>query len=166
MSQRMMLSCVLRQGASTTEYLALNDVVLSNGALSRMVELDIACDARPLSRVRADGVIFSTPTGSTAYGLSAGGPVVAPEVECIGFTPICPHSLLNRTIMFGADSLLTACGSPGNRHPVYLTVDGEEAVSVLSGDTIEIKRSKSRLKLIRINDKSFYEVLSEKFRLT
>lgn len=165
-TQRMLLSCKHKRGGNITEYLALNDIVLSNGALSRMVELDVTCDGRPISRFRADGVIFSTPTGSTAYALSAGGPIVAPAVSCIGLTPICPHSLLNRTVMFGSESVLTVCNSPENRHPVYLTADGEEAVLMHADDIVEVSRSVKTLNLIRLNDKSFYEVLSEKFRLS
>lgn len=164
--ERMLLSCIhYRQDGEITIYTALNDLVVSNGALSRMIELEVSCGGKPLTSTRADGLIFSTPTGSTAYALSAGGPVISPVVNCISLTPICPHSLFNRTVIFKDTDILTVRCAKGNRHTVYLTADGEDGAILNEGEYVEVKRSEKKAKLISLSDKSFYEILGDKFRL-
>lgn len=162
--ERMLLDCLHDSRGKTKHTQALNDVVVSNGALSRMVDLDILCGGRELTSYRADGVIFSTPTGSTAYTLSAGGPIIDPAVSCICMTPICPHSLFSRTIMFSDRTVLCVRPSPIS-NPVYVTVDGRQGEELCRDDTLEIRRSKQVLRLIILKDRSFYETLSQKFKL-
>ena len=141
---------------------ALNEAVVSRGALSRMVEIGVANNGAPVMAYQADGVIVATPTGSTAYSLSAGGPVVDPELECLLLTPICPHSLYTRPYLFQKDAQLTL--TPGHRKdvPVFVTVDGEEAIPVPEGGTVEVARSEATAALIRMKPISFYETLGQK----
>ncbi|MBM6919701.1 NAD(+)/NADH kinase [Phocea massiliensis] len=161
--KRMMLDCVHHTKQGDTSYLALNDIVVSNGGLSRMVDISVSCaNAGPIS-YRADGVILSTPTGSTAYALSAGGPLIDPSVDSIGLTAICPHSLMTRPAVFSPDTVLIVRPSPINRNSVYLTVDGNEGEELLTGDYIEVKRSERVVKLISLKDTGFYETLRKKF---
>lgn len=163
--ERMMLNCTHYSNDSKSEYLALNDIVISNGALSRMVELDIKVAERHLTTYRADGVIFATPTGSTAYSLSAGGPIIEPDLNCTSITPICPHALDARTIIISAEQMLSVHPSEQNLHPIYVTVDGEQGAKLMSSDYLEIKRSNKSVKLINLTGRGFYEVLSSKFNI-
>lgn len=163
--ERMLLECVHHGENSVDSYLALNDIVISNGSLSKIIELDISCDERHIATYRADGIILSTPTGSTAYALSAGGPVIEPSINCISLTPICPHSLLNRTVIFKKNNVLSVKSSKLNLHPIYITVDGQEGVRLFENDRVQIKRSEKTVKLISLKQRSFYEVLSSKFQL-
>lgn len=159
--RRMLLSCTHRSAQGDTEYLALNDAVIANGAVSRMVELTVTCDGQEMTRFLGDGVILSTPTGSTAYALSAGGPVIEPSVSSLALTPICPHSLLNRTVIFRDDRTLTLYGK-GTGGALYLTVDGEPGPKLEEEDRIIVKKSEKTLRLIRFKDISFYAVLRQK----
>lgn len=161
--KRIMLDCFHYSDDKVSEYLALNDVVVSNGALSRMIELDISCNERYLTTYRADGIIMSTPTGSTAYALSAGGPIVEPCLNCILLTPICPHALTARTVIFSDDKTLSVSVSKDNLHPIYVTVDGDQGAKLCQHDRLEIRKSNRSVKLINLNDKTFYEVLNNKF---
>ena len=111
---------------------------------------------------RADGLIFSTPTGSTAYSLSAGGPVIDPSMECILLTPICPHSLFARTVVFGGDAVLEAHAVRDEDSEVFLTVDGERALPVPDQCAIYIRRSGYRAQIIKLKQNNFYEVLNQK----
>lgn len=164
--RRMLLECTHITDGKRHEYLALNDIVLSNGALSRMVDLDVFCDDKAVMSYRADGVIFSTPTGSTAYALSAGGPIVEPGMRSIILTPICPHSLVTRTVIFSADKVLRIEASPLNRNPIYLTVDGVEGAQIDPKDSLSIRQSEKSVQLISFMDTNFYETLSRKFGLS
>ncbi len=146
------------------EYLALNDMVVSNGILSAMVDLDILCDSKEVNSYRADGVIVSSPTGSTAYALAAGGPIIHPEIECISATPICPHSLANRAILFPAGSEITIRMGQGNRHPMFVTCDGVDSAPFGIDDTITVSLSDVAVDLVNLTGKSFYERINEKFR--
>ncbi len=159
---RMLLEVTHRAANGAQRYQALNDAVLSKGGISRMVDLDVLCKGRLVGSYRSDGVIFSTPTGSTAYALSAGGPIVDPSVETILMTPICPHSLTSKAMLFAADAELIVQPNEANREDVYLTVDGEDAVKLGKEDTVEIRRSDKTVRLIRLTDRSFYEIVSDK----
>lgn len=167
-SDRMLLSVTHHDNQGLeTEYLALNDATVTRGAVSRMVELDVyeGNDRKNLiTYIKGDGVIISTPTGSTAYALSAGGPVVDPQVECILMTPICPHSLLDRTMIFSKDFCLSL--APADSHcaenQIYLTLDGEVTRRLHAGEHLSIRKSDRFLKLIRLRSKEFYHVFNEK----
>jgi len=121
----------------------------------------VQSDGKPVVSYRADGVIVATPTGSTAYSLSAGGPVVDPTVNCLLMTPICPHSLHTRPYIFGENACLTLCPESEGRE-TYLTVDGEEAVSLAYGDTITVRRSALAARIVQLRPTEFYEVLDRK----
>ena len=162
---RMMLDCTHYADGVRSQYLALNDVVVSNGAVSRMIDLDIECAGRHAMYYRADGIILSTPTGSTAYSLSAGGPVMEPSLNCICLTPICPHSLLSRPVIFSGDETITVKQGTLNRNAVYLTIDGDQGARLNHGDWLSIRRSEKRLRLITLKQTGFYEILSNKFKL-
>ncbi len=141
-------------------YFALNDAVLSKGALSKMIDLDVSCKGVSVGSYRADGIVFSTPTGSTAYNLSAGGPVIDASVECITMTPVAPHSAFSRSIIFKADSEITV--TPSSEREVFLTIDGEEGIPVNFGDKVKIFKSEKFVKLINFSGKGFYQVLCDK----
>lgn len=158
---RMMLRVRRESPDGTQEFHALNEAVVSRGDLSRMVELEIENRAQPVVRYRADGVIVSTPTGSTAYSLSAGGPVVDPAVDCLLLTPICPHSLHSRPYIFGADAELSVRAHQRGHH-AFLTVDGEEGVAVTEADRVLVSRSELSARLIQMKERAFHEVLSQK----
>jgi NAD+ kinase len=157
---RMMLE-IHTQFQKDTFY-ALNDAVISRGELSRIIDITLECNGREVGRYRADGIIASTPTGSTAYSLSAGGPIIDPGLESIGITPICPHSLISRTIIFEPDSVLNVYPLMLQGKGAYLTVDGINVINLSNEEKITISRSKLKTKLIKLKDTSFYEVLNKK----
>lgn len=160
--QRMLLDITVRSADGEAYGCALNEAVVSRGALSRMVEIDVRSGDESVVMYQADGVIVATPTGSTAYSLSAGGPMVDPTLDCLLLTPICPHSLYARPHLFHRDACLTL--TPGYRKdvPVFVTVDGEEAIPVPQGGVVEVKRSEKTAALIRLKRQSFYKTLSQK----
>lgn len=160
---RLMLKAqVIENGAEVSVHHCLNDAVISRGHFARLIDINIICDGRNVSDMRADGVILSTPTGSTAYSMAAGGPVVSPDAQCIISTPICPHSLMDRSIIFSADKELIIKASNDSDNPTVMTIDGQE--SVILNDTTEIIVSRSEIvtKLIKIKPENFYEILNKK----
>ncbi|MBQ5317387.1 MAG: NAD(+)/NADH kinase [Oscillospiraceae bacterium] len=157
---RMLLECEHITSAGTSVYTALNDIVIS--AIGRLCDFEICSCGALASDVRADGLIFSTPTGSTAYALSAGGPILAPDLECIQMTPICPHSLSSRTIIFSPDNPLEARASAREPDTVRLTIDGVDCGIVSKDDKLTIKRSEKRLRLIDIEGNSFFNAVNNK----
>lgn len=159
--ERMMLQITFDNRPSES-YLALNDAVISKGALSRMIDIKIACDGRPVIGYRSDGVIVSTPTGSTAYSLSAGGPIIDPVLESIAVTPICPHSLISRTVLFTPETLIGLQVQKLSDRDAYLTVDGFDSVKLKEYETVYVSKAKQKAKLIRLKDLSFYEILYNK----
>lgn len=165
--RRMMLTCVHFDGDGNVkrEHLALNDVVVSNGAVSRIIELDLGCNGKYFTSYRADGVILATPTGSTAYALSAGGPVLEPSLNSIAISPICPHTLVARTIIFSEEKVITVAPSGDNLHPIYVTIDGEQGNILEQSDNLEVRKSADFARLINLNEKSFYEILNQKFNI-
>jgi len=141
---------------------ALNDAVISNGAVSRMVELELYCNSNPVGKYHADGIIASTPTGSTAYSMSAGGPIIDPKIDCICITPVCSHSLRARPMIFSADSVLEIKDICVKHDNMYLTVDGNENIRLRRGDVVSITKSAMTTKLIRMKKDGFYSVLNRK----
>lgn len=156
--KRMMLSV---QGGGRS-YCCLNDAVLSKGSLARIIDFSLSAGGLPAAHYRGDGVIVSTPTGSTAYSLSAGGPVVDPLIESILVTPICPHSLSARPILFQPEAQLSLSFEERRGCDVYLTIDGEEAVCIGPGEEITITRAEVEAQFIRIRNTPFYTVLNNK----
>lgn len=144
-------------------YYALNDAVISRGSLSRILDFKVLFNSANMCGYRADGLIFSTPTGSTAYSLSAGGPVIDPSMECILLTPICPHSLFARSYIFDEKARLSIrAGVMDGEADVLLTVDGESGIAVPAGETISVTRCDADACLIKIKQMSFYDVLGKK----
>lgn len=143
------------------KYYALNDVVLDNGGVSRLIKLDLYQGNQFVCPYNADGLIISTPTGSTAYNLSAGGPVMHPHLEAIIVSPICPHSLTLRPILFDEDSELTVKVAI-DEIDIRLTVDGQVSCILDSGEEVMIKKAPYRVKLIRLKEYSFFEILRTK----
>ena len=163
-SERVMLhAALIRDGKTLDDQLVLNEVVINKGALARMIEIKLTIDQDFVCRYRADGLIVATPTGSTAYSLSAGGPIVHPNVESIIVTPICPHTLSDRPLVVG-DKCCVEMNLVGPAESVYLTLDGQKGVQMQSGDRVRIFRAEQRLKLIQPKRKSYYEILRNKLK--
>jgi NAD+ kinase len=163
-SERVMLNASLvREGETIESQLVLNEAVITKGALARMIEIELSIDEDFVCRYRADGLIVATPTGSTAYSLSAGGPIVHPAVESIILTPICPHTLSDRPLVVG-DTCNVEMQLRGPAESVYLTLDGQKGVLMQSEDRVAIVRAKERLKLIQPHRKSYYEILRSKLK--
>ena len=160
---RMMLDvAVRRDGKVIFSDIALNDAVLTKGAVARVLELEVYADKALMMRFSADGVIVATPTGSTAYSMSAGGPIVEPTAENMIVTPICPHALSARSVILGRERLVSLKMGRLTRKTAYLSVDGGTAFRLGGGDTVELRVSKSKTRLVRVTGRSFYDILSQK----
>jgi NAD+ kinase len=159
---RVMLHAALwRDGALHSSFEALNDVVVSKGDIARMGEFAVELDGKKVARFRADGVIVSTPTGSTAYTLAANGPILTPDVDAMVVTPICPHLLTLRPIVVRGDALLTV-RVEGIPSQALLTVDGQKAVVLNLGDEVRCQRSSYTVNLVRVSESGFFEALRSK----
>ncbi len=164
--RRMMLEIIHRTQTKTTCYLALNDAVVSKGSLSRIIDLDVLCCGKTVGSYRADGIIVSTPTGSTAYALSAGGPMIEPSLDSIAMTPICPHSLVARTVIFSGDKTLQIrprFDGPEDDREIFITIDGEQAIPLGPNDELTIQKSQVSATLLNLNGREFYEIINQKF---
>ena len=160
---RMMLDAsVLREGRQVYSNIALNDAVISKGSIARVVRLDIFTEEGRLTRVGGDGIIVSTPTGSTGYSMAAGGPIVEPTAKNLLLTPICPHSTRSSSYVLSPDHVITVEAADANRKFVYLSVDGGKAFSLKNGDQVRVSTSKYTTKLVRLSKKSFCEILDKK----
>ena len=161
---RMMLAAqVFRQDERLTEYVALNDVVITKSAMSRIITLAVSVEGQYATGYRADGLIVSTPTGSTAYSLSAGGPIVFPTMEAVVLTPICSHTLTNRPIVLPANlrieiTLLT------EQQEVMLTLDGQVGVALKERDIVQVRQASPRIRLVRDPRRHFFSVLRTKLK--
>jgi NAD+ kinase len=163
--ERMMLaSTTLRGDAHFASHIALNDVVITKGAHSRMIDLSVCVGDEFVTRVKADGLIVATPTGSTAYNLAAGGPIVQPNMEALLLTPIAPHTLTNRPIVIPAAAPVRVQPLMEERDEVFVTFDGQAGFQLQAGDDIRICRADRTLKLIRPSTRSYFEVLREKLK--
>ena len=140
---------------------ALNDADIKNGAMARLIDIDLICDDVKITQYRADGVIITTPTGSTAYSLSAGGPIIDPNIECLCVTPICAHSLINRPMIFSHDSVLEVRNKQASAE-AYLTIDGQINFKLDESDIVRIKKSQFTAKLVRVKNHGFFDVIRKK----
>lgn len=157
--ERMMLEvCV----SDRDKLLSLNDTVLSNGPISRISNFDLLCDGVEVARYVADGIIICSPTGSSAYSLSAGGPLIYQTMECILATPICPHSMTVRPIVFSPDSVIEIKNPYCRENNMYITVDGRDNIEIFPKDTVTVKKSALKAHLARVKSKSFVDILHEK----
>jgi NAD+ kinase len=161
--ERMMLTArVTRQGERLSEYVALNDVVITKSAMSRIINLDVSVEGQFATAYRADGLIVSTPTGSTAYSLSAGGPIVFPTMDAVVLTPICSHTLTNRPIVLPASQPIDV--TLQSDQDVMLTMDGQVGFHLKRGDRVEIRQAAARIRLLRFPQKHFFSVLRTKLK--
>ena len=144
--------------------ICLNDVVVTKGAVARIVYLSVECDGVQALTCGGDGVIISTPSGSTAYNLSAGGPIVEPDARNMIITPICAHDICSRCIVTSDRRVLTVRMIQNARRNAFLSVDGGKAVRLNMGDVVTIRKSKYETKLLKLNDRSFYDVVNAKFQ--
>ena len=154
---------VVRSDEVISSFLALNDVVLNKGAIARILDFDMWVNGKFVSTYKSDGLIVCTPTGSTAYSLAAGGPVVVPSVEAFIITPICAHTLSNRPIVL-PDSAGVEIAVKSHRESVYLTVDGQVGIAVRSDDIVRIKKACSCVELVQPARKNYFEILRQKLK--
>lgn len=163
-SERMMLEVALcRDGKEIEKWHVLNDVVINKGALARIVDMETRINRHILTTFKADGLIVSTPTGSTGYSLAAGGPIIQPMMSCIVITPICPHTLTNRPVVVTDDSIISiTIASPDEK--VFLTMDGQVGFKLEPGDTIEVRRALKTTALVMSRERDYFEILRTKLK--
>lgn len=152
---------VLRQGKTVSKALVLNDVVVAKGPLARIIHLEVAVDGVSIGSYRGDGLIVATPTGSTGYSLSAGGPIVAPNVDISIVTPICPHTLNARPIVVAKGSIITV-RTKTSQSDTYITLDGQQGMELEGDDILEITSSQHETSLVRLKGKNFFDILAKK----
>jgi len=163
-SNRMMLKAVVRRGNEEIgQYRVLNDVVINKGALARIIDMEAWVDDTYLTTFKADGLIIATPTGSTAYNLAAGGPIIYPGLHCLIISPICPHMLTNRPIIVSDESVIRI-EVKFQDEDVAFTADGQVGMPLRGGDVVEVRRSKSLTRLIKSPSKDYFEVLRAKLK--
>ena len=161
--ERMMLDVkVLRGDKLISQDTALNDAVISKGSVARVAEMEVLADRVKVTAITGDGVIIATPTGSTAYSMSAGGPIVEPTSRSIIVTPVCAHQLAARAMVLAPERVVTVQLPRGNRKYLYLSVDGGKAVRLTGGDRVDICQSDRTTQLVRLAGRSFYQVINQK----
>jgi NAD+ kinase len=156
-------AAVLRGERRLAQYDVLNDAVINKGALARIIDLEVTIDGEEITTFKADGLIFSTPTGSTAYNLSAGGPIVYPSLHCIIITPICSHTLTNRPIVIPDDVTVRAV-LKSKQQEVYLTLDGQQGLPLEYEDIVEVKKIPAQIAFIKSPYRHYFGVLREKLK--
>ena len=163
--RRMMIDVVVQRDRDIIFHdIGLNDVVITKGAVARIAHLSVKCDGIQAMQCGGDGVIVATPTGSTAYSLSAGGPIVEPEARNILITPICAHDVMSRCIVASDKRTITVELIQNARRNAYLSVDGGKSLRLNMGDVTTVKKSNLETKLLRLKDRSFYDVVNMKFK--
>ena len=164
--ERMMLDVTVHRDRDIIFHdICLNDVVITKGAVARIVHMAVKCDGVQALECGGDGMIIATPTGSTAYSLSAGGPIVEPDAHSILITPICSHDVASRCIVASDRRSITVTLTRNNRRCAYLSADGGKTLRMNMGDVATIKKSNLTTKLVRLKDRSFYDVVNMKFRI-
>ncbi len=165
LDERMMLHVkVVHEGQVILEDDALNDAVITKGAVARTIQLGVRCDNVEMMSFMGDGLILSTPTGSTAYSMSAGGPIVEPSAQNFIITPICAHDMMTKAMVTSAERRITVEIGRIGRKNAFLSVDGGRAVRLNTGDTITITRSRYVTKLVRLNNRSFFDIVKNKLK--
>jgi NAD+ kinase len=159
----MLTACVIRQSECIAEYIVVNDVVVNKGALARIIDLETYIEHSYVATFKADGLIVSTPTGSTAYALSAGGPILYPTLNSIVLAPICPHTLTNRPIVL-PDNRLIEIVLRSQNEDVFLTIDGQVGFALRQGDTIEVKKSPYKAKFFIPCERDYFAILRAKLK--
>lgn len=162
--RRMMLDVTVQRDRNIIFHeLCLNDAVITKGAVARIVHLSVSCDGVQAMECGGDGVIVATPTGSTGYNLSAGGPIVEPDAQSMLITPICAHDFLSRCIVASPERVITLELTRNARRNGFLSVDGGKAIKLSMGDVTTVRKSQKQTQLIRLNQNSFYDVIRNKF---
>ena len=159
----MLTACVLRHSECIAEYLVVNDVVVNKGALARIIDLETYIDQSYVATFKADGLIVSSPTGSTAYALSAGGPILYPTLNSIVLAPICPHTLTNRPIVL-PDNVVIDIVLRSQNEDVVLTIDGQVGFSLRQGDTVKVKKSQFKTRLFIPCERDYFQILRTKLK--
>jgi NAD+ kinase len=164
--ERLMLSAIASvRNKSDETRVVLNDVVFTKGPLSRMIELSVSVDGRFVTRVKADGLIIASATGSTAYNLAAGGPIVHPSVDALVLTPIAPHTLTNRPVVIPGDADVEVHPeAPGGSDDAFVTYDGQYGYPIQPGDVIHVRKAKQALRLVKAPERGYFELLREKLK--
>jgi NAD+ kinase len=163
-TQRILLEMeVRREDTTIARRIGLNDAVISRGGLSRLIRLQTWIDGAALTEYNADGLIISTPTGSTAYSLAAGGPILTPDCGVFVVTPVCPHVLTNRSLIFSDTSAIAVSPCP-DQGEIYVTVDGQESMAISTGDVVRVRKAKQCVPLAMLPGVSFFEVLRQKLK--
>ncbi|MFC7338586.1 NAD(+)/NADH kinase [Haloferula chungangensis] len=162
-SRRTLLSArVIREGREPRDFMALNEVVLARGQTGRLVSLSASVSGELLNHYRADGIIVATPTGSTAYSLSAGGPLISPSAEVFVITPICPHTLSQRSLIVDDEAVIELSPDDTSEGPMLFTVDGRDCIEIVARDRVEVRKAPQELNLVRLDGRSFYAALRQK----
>ena len=154
---------IIRADEVIASYLALNDVVLNKGAIARILDFDVRANGEFISTFKSDGLIVSTPTGSTAYSLAAGGPILTPSVQALIITPICAHTLTNRPLVL-PDSVTLEVLVKSQRESAYVTVDGQVGVAARSDDVVRIKKAASDVEIVQPHGRNYFEILRQKLK--
>lgn len=162
LDDRALLQVTVHTAEGERSCLAMNEAVISRGSLSRLVDVCVTAGEDAIMNCRGDGIIVATPTGSTAYSLSAGGPVVDPAVDCVLLTPVCPHSLDSRSRLLPTRVVLTIRAAAANGEAAFITVDGEENIPLTADDYVTIRRADTTARLIRLTSATFYDGLRHK----
>jgi NAD+ kinase len=164
LDERAMLRVEIKSNKGNSRFTAyaLNEAVIANGTTARIIDLELSDNGRLVSEYRADGLVIATPTGSTAYSLSAGGPIIDPKLSCFCVTPICPHSLIARPLIFPDSAVLEVKNTCVRERVLHLTVDGRATFDLFFGDTVVITKSTLKAKLLRIKDEDFYSKIRMK----
>jgi NAD+ kinase len=162
--RRLLHAVARRRGEADVEAEVLNDVVITKAGPSRIIELDVSVDGVFVSAFRADGLIVSSPTGSTAYNLAAGGPILHPRLAAVVLTPICPHMLTNRPLVIGDESAVEVRLGAARDVEVYTAFDGQQSFALRDGDSVAVTRSPRRLRLVRPAGRDYFEVLRTKLK--
>jgi len=164
--RRMMLRCrILRRGALLSDFVVLNDVVVTRGTVSRIIDLTVSVDEQFVARFKADGIILASPTGSTAYNLAAGGPIVHPSMDALVLTPIAPHTLTNRPIVIPASREVQIQPlRDGTPQEIYATFDGQVGCALEPDDVVAVTKAETPLLLVRAATRSYFEVLRQKLK--
>ncbi len=154
--------CVIRENIAVADFLALNEALVSKGEISRLIEIEFYADNKFINSYRADGLIIATPTGSTAYSLSAGGPIIEPNTKSVVITPVCPHSLASIPIVMSSETSFEIKIKNHKDKDIYVTADGDKHFRLFENDMVRIKKSDFTTRLIRVKDRNFYTILRQK----
>ena len=163
-ARMMLLVTLLREGKKSEVFHVLNDVVINKGALARIVDLETRINRLFLTTYKADGLIVATPTGSTGYSMSAGGPIIHPQMSCIVITPICPHTLTNRPIVVSDESIISVTITSSFDEKVYLTLDGQVGIELQEGDSVEVRKDLNKTSLVMSRSRDYFELLRTKLK--